>query len=79
MATKTATVTFRLAPGIREMLRVAAERERRTVANMIEVMVVEYAICRGIEEKDIKPSSAVSVKKKKPTIILGRGQEECVE
>lgn len=42
MATKTTTVTFRMNPSVKEMLRVAAEMERRSVANMIEVMVLIY-------------------------------------
>jgi hypothetical protein len=50
MANKTTTVTFRMNPTVKEMLRVAADKERRSVANMIEVMVVEYAKKMGIEE-----------------------------
>lgn len=51
MANKTTTVTFRMNPVVKEMLRIAAGKERRSVANMIEVMVVEYARKLGIEEK----------------------------
>ena len=54
MANKTTTVTFRMNPAVKEMLRVAAGRERRSVANMIEVMVVEYARKLGIEENTKK-------------------------
>lgn len=42
MANKTTTVTFRMNPSVKEVLRAAAEKERRSVANMIEVMVLEY-------------------------------------
>jgi hypothetical protein len=42
MAIKTTTVTFRLAPAIKELLRLAAVKEHRSVANMIEVMVLTY-------------------------------------
>jgi hypothetical protein len=42
-------------PAVKEMLRGAAEKERRSVANMIEVMVVEYAKKMGIEEKHVQP------------------------
>ncbi len=48
MANKTTTVTFRMSPPGKEMLRLAAGKERRTVANMIEVMVIEYAKKLGI-------------------------------
>lgn len=55
MANKTTTVTFRMNPVVKEMLRVAADKERRSVANMIEVMVVEYAKKMGIEENHVQP------------------------
>ena len=34
---KTATLTFRMDPDLKEALRLAAERERRSITNMIEV------------------------------------------
>lgn len=40
--TKTATLTFRIEPGLKEALRTAAEREHRSIANMVEVMIREY-------------------------------------
>lgn len=40
--TKTATLTFRIEPGLKEALRIAAEREHRSIANMVEVMIREY-------------------------------------
>jgi len=40
--TKTATLTFRIEPGLKEALRVAAEKEHRSIANMVEVMIREY-------------------------------------
>lgn len=43
MATKTTTVTFRMAPDVKETLCISAEKERRSIANMIEVMILEYA------------------------------------
>ena len=55
MANKTTTVTFRMSPSVKEMLRVAAGKERRSIANMIEVMVVEYAKKMGIEENRAQP------------------------
>ena len=57
MANKTTTVTFRMNPVVKEMLRIAAGKERRSVANMIEVMVVEYAKNLGIEENTRKTQS----------------------
>lgn len=40
--TKTATLTFRIEPGLKEALRAAAEREHRSIANMVEVMIRDY-------------------------------------
>jgi hypothetical protein len=43
MATaKTATLSFRIEPGLKEALRIAAEQEHRSIANMVEVMIREY-------------------------------------
>jgi hypothetical protein len=46
--TKTATLTFRIEPGLKEALRAAAEREHRSIANMVEVMIREYCGRNGI-------------------------------
>ena len=64
MANKTTTVTFRMNPSVKEMLRVAADKERRSVANMIEVMVVEYANKRGIEENNVTRKRKPALKSK---------------
>jgi hypothetical protein len=45
---KTATLTFRIEPGLKEALRTAAEREHRSIANMVEVMIREYCRTKGI-------------------------------
>jgi len=43
MATgKTATLTFRIEPGLKEALREAANREHRSIANMVEVLIRDY-------------------------------------
>ncbi|WP_372157404.1 hypothetical protein ACCP96_22215 [Xanthomonas campestris pv. fici] len=49
MATiKTATLTFRIDPGLKEALRIAADQEHRSIANMVEVLIREYCEQRGI-------------------------------
>ncbi|MFA5732624.1 MAG: hypothetical protein WCY91_08175 [Acidithiobacillus sp.] len=49
MATiKTATLTFRIDPGLKEALRIAADQEHRSIANMIEVLIRNYCEERGI-------------------------------
>ena len=50
MATvKTATLTFRIDPGLKEALRVAADQEHRSIANMVEVMIRDYCGRNGID------------------------------
>jgi len=39
---KTSTLTFRIEPGLKEALRAAAEREHRSIANMVEVLIRDY-------------------------------------
>ena len=49
MATgKTSTLTFRIEPGLKEGLRTAADREHRSIANMIEVLIRDYCGRNGI-------------------------------
>ena len=40
---KTATLTVRLDEDVKATLTFTAERERRTITNMLEVMILEYA------------------------------------
>jgi hypothetical protein len=47
-STKTATLTFRIDPGLKEALRTVADQEHRSIANMIEVLIREYCGQRGI-------------------------------
>jgi hypothetical protein len=42
--TKTATLTLRVDPKVKDLLAQAAQTDRRSLANMLEVMVIEY--CR---------------------------------
>jgi hypothetical protein len=49
MATaKTTTLTFRIDPGLKEALRTAADREHRSIANMVEVMIRDHCGREGI-------------------------------
>lgn len=40
--TKTTTLTLRVDPAIKEGLRLLAEREHRSLTNMVEVMILDY-------------------------------------
>jgi hypothetical protein len=60
--TKTATLTFRIDPNLKEALRTAAHREHRSIANMVEVLILDYC-----ERNDIpieKPLSKPGAGKK---------------
>jgi hypothetical protein len=49
MATaKTTTLTFRIEPGLKEALRTAANREHRSIANMVDVLIRDYCGRNGI-------------------------------
>jgi len=47
-AHKTATLTLRIDPGVKQGLRLVAEQEHRSLANMIEVMIRSYCADNGI-------------------------------
>jgi hypothetical protein len=48
MATaRTATLSLRKDPSVKEALRVLAEKEHRNIANMIEVMIRDYCKWNG--------------------------------
>lgn len=50
--TKSSTLTVRVHPAVKEGLRTIAEQERRSLANMIEVMICEYCERTGVEIKN---------------------------
>jgi len=54
--TKTATLNLRINPSLKEALRIAALKEHRSIANMVELLIREYCVARGIpihEQQDI--------------------------
>lgn len=40
---KSETLTLRTTPEIKELLRLAAEREHRSVASMVEILILQHA------------------------------------
>ncbi|AOV18743.1 hypothetical protein BJI67_15995 (plasmid) [Acidihalobacter aeolianus] len=46
--TKTATLTFRIDPHLKDALRTAAQQEHRSIANMVEVLIRDYCGRNGI-------------------------------
>lgn len=66
---KTATLSFRIEPGLKEAIRTAAEQEHRSIANMVEVMAREYCGRVGviIAEPAAKPIQKKTPRAKKTT------------
>ena len=62
---KTATLSFRIEPGLKEALRTAAEQEHRSIANMVEVMIREYCGRTGVEIPDSLPAAGTKKTKRK--------------
>jgi len=54
VTTKTATLTFRIDPNLKEAQRTAAQQEHRTIANMVEVLIRDYCIQRRHPENKDK-------------------------
>jgi len=46
---KAETLSIRTSAEIKQLLRMAAEHERRSIASMIEILVVEYARSHGLK------------------------------
>lgn len=46
--TKTATLNLRIDPTLKEALRIAALREHRSVANMVEILIRKHCLEQGI-------------------------------
>lgn len=45
---KTATLTVRVEPNLKEALRLAAQVEHRSIANMLEVLIKDHCEKKGI-------------------------------
>ena len=51
---KTTTLNLRINPLLKEALKIAAEKEHRSVANMIEVMIRQHCAAKKISIPDQK-------------------------
>lgn len=45
---KTATLNLRIDPRVKEGIRIAADQDHRSVANMVEILIRRYCADRGI-------------------------------
>lgn len=50
--TKNEVLTIRTTTEVKALLRLAAERERRSVASMVEVLVLDHARAHGLAQSD---------------------------
>lgn len=48
MAAKTETITLRIEPAVKAGLKAMANREHRSIANMVEVLIRDYCGRNGI-------------------------------
>lgn len=72
---KTATLTFRIEPGLKEALRAAAAQEHRSIANMVEVLIRAHCGRSGIAISDLE--SADDDSRRRPRKRgRARGQEK---
>lgn len=60
---KTATLTFRIEPELKEAVRTAAVNEHRSIANMIAVMIHDYCGRVGVEIQEL-PTPPVKAARK---------------
>ena len=51
MERKTETLNLRVTPELKELIRMAAEQERRTIANFIEVLVRQHCRAQGVNSE----------------------------
>jgi hypothetical protein len=63
--TKTEVVSIRVPPDVKAALVAAAELERRSLATMVEVMVLDYCKAHGISATPLPASKPV--RSRKPT------------
>lgn len=45
---KSATLNLRIDPILKEVLRIAAEKEHRSIANMVEILIRQHCEAKGI-------------------------------
>ncbi|MCM3565578.1 hypothetical protein [Hydrogenophaga intermedia] len=64
---KDETLSIRTSADIKQMLRLAAEREHRSVASMVEVLVLAYAKEHGLDAEPEAQINAGERKKKHGT------------
>jgi hypothetical protein len=65
---KTTSINLRMSPQMKELLRLAAEREHRTLSNMLETLILGYCQIHNIEALPEPPARQGGLKKTKADI-----------
>ena len=55
---KDETLSIRTSADIKQLLRMAAEKEHRSIASMVEVLILNYAQQNGMKLHDVKTDGA---------------------
>ena len=64
---KSEVVSVRVEPQVKAALQAAAGREMRSLANMIEVMVVAYCRSNGVPLDGVPEGTLPAAKRRKPS------------
>lgn len=55
---KDETLSIRTSADIKQLLRMAAEKERRSIASMMEILILNYAQERGLKANAVQEKPA---------------------
>ena len=55
---KTTAINLRMSPEIKELLRLAAAKEHRTLSNMLEYLILQHCELKGLRLPDLGHSQA---------------------
>lgn len=58
---KTTAINLRMSQDVKELLRLAAAQEHRTLSNMLEYLVLQHCDQRGLRLPAVTPSSTSAV------------------
>ena len=72
MTRKSETLNLRVTPEFKELVRVAAERESRSISNLLELVLRDYCRQRGMGAVGGGPGEAA----KNTKLVLGNGATE---
>ena len=57
---KTQAINLRMSPATKALLRAAAERDHRTLSNLLEVLIIEHCRRNGIEARAVMGARCIA-------------------